>query len=153
MHSALERKGMRRTTLNEQQKAAALLIGLGQFDYRHIAKQVGVHRNSIGNWLRDERFQRLVAKFQNDIERKFADMTVEAVHRKHGLLFTKAVEKLEAMLESKSQKRQMQVIKFLLESGALDDVIRKKQGDQQGEQFSPLRLDPELRSRLRVTQS
>jgi hypothetical protein len=49
-------------------------------------------------------------------------MTIESVHRKNTLLLTKAVDKLEQMLGSKSQKRQLAVIKMLLDYGALPHV-------------------------------
>ena len=144
---------MRRTTITEQQRAAALLLAAGQHEYKEIARMIGVHRNSIGNWLKDERVQALISEFQENIQLKLEDMSIEAVHRKHGLLLTKAVQKLEQMLESKSPRRQLEAVRFLLAHGALDDVIHKKQDTLQGERPSLIRLDPQLHSRLRVTQS
>jgi len=144
---------MRRTTLSEKQRALALLVALGQFTYQEIARQIGIHHNSVTNWLKDERIQRLVSELQQGIQDKLEEGAITSVCHKNTLLLTKAVEKLEAMLESKSQRRQLQVIRLLLEYGALDDVIHKKQDEPQGERPSLIRLDPELRSRLRVTQS
>ena len=140
---------MRRTTLTEKHKAVALLIALGQLTFLEIAKMVDVHRNSITNWLKDARVQVLVGEFQQGIQDKLEDMTIEAVHRKNTLLLTKAVEKLEQLLESKSQKRQLAVIKMLLEYGALPHVIQEKQDDPQKERPSLIRLDPKLRAHVR----
>jgi transposase-like protein len=144
---------MRRTTLNEKQRALALLVALGQFTYQEIARQIGIHHNSVTNWLKDERIQALVNEIQHDIQDKMEGMALESVQRKNTFLLSKAIETLERMLTSKSQKKQLAVIRLLLEYGVLDEVIHKKQDEPQGEQISPLRLDPELRSRLRVTQS
>jgi transposase len=144
---------MRRSTLSEQQRAFATLAALGQFQHKEIARMLNVHRNSVTNWLRDERIQALVNEFQQGMQDKMEGMALESVQRKNGLLLGKAIETLERMLTSKSQRKQLAVIRLLLEYGVLDDVIHKKQDDHQGEQLSHIRLDPELRSRLRVTQS
>jgi hypothetical protein len=80
-------------------------------------------------------------------------MSIEATRRKHDGLIVQAVEKLEKMLTSRSTRRQLEAIKVLLTYGRLPGVSEETQDDLQGEQLSPLRLDPELRSRLRVTQS
>jgi Sigma-70, region 4. len=141
---------MRRKTLNEKQRALALLVALGQFTYQEIARQIGIHHNSVTNWLKDARIQALVSEFQRDMQDKLEGMALESVQRKNGLLLGKAIETLERMLTSKSQRKQLAVIRLLLEYGVLDEVIHKKQGDAQGEQPSPIRLDLELRSRLRV---
>jgi transposase-like protein len=144
---------MRRTTLNEKQRALALLVALGQFTYQEIARQLGIHHNSVTNWLKDARIQALVGEFQRDMQDKIEVMALEAVTRKNTFLLSKAIETLERMLTSKSQRKQLAVIRLLLEYGVLDDVIQKKQDDPQGERPSPIRLDPQLRSRLRVKQS
>jgi|SRR5882724_2625687 len=144
---------MRRTTLTEKHKAVALLIALGQLSFLEIAKMVDVHRNSVTNWLKDERVQVLVGEFQEHIQSKLEDMTIESVHRKNTLLLTKAVEKLEQLLESKSQKRQLAVIKMLLEYGALPQVRHEIQDAPHEERPSLIRLDPALRSRMKVKQS
>jgi transposase-like protein len=144
---------MRRTTLNEKQRALALLVALGQFTYQEIARQIGIHHNSVTNWLKDARIQALVSEFQRDMQDKLEGMALESVQRKNGLLLGKAIETLETMLTSKSQRKQLAVIRLLLEYGVLDEVIHKKQGDAQGEQPSPIRLDPKLRTHLKVTQS
>jgi len=145
---------MRRTTLSEKHKALAVLVALGQFTYKEIARQIGIHHNSVTNWLKDARVQVLVDELQQGIQDKLESISIEAVHRKNTLLLTKAVEKLEQLLESKSQKRQLAVIKLLLEYGALDGVPPQEQPQPpQGERPSLIRLDPALRSRLRVTES
>ncbi len=140
---------MRRTTLTEKHKAVAVLIALGQLSFLEIAKMVDVHRNSVTNWLKDERVQVLVDELQQGIQDKLENMTIESVHRKNTLLLTKAVEKLEQLLESKSQKRQLGVIRLLLEHGALPHVIQEKQADPQGERPSRIQLDPKLRAHVR----
>jgi transposase-like protein len=144
---------MRRTTLNEKQRALALLVALGQFTYQEIARQIGIHHNSVTNWLKDARIQALVNELQQGIQEKLEEGAIKSVCHRNTLLLGKAIQKLEEMLTSKSQRKQLAVIRLLLEYGVLDDVIHKKQNDFQREEFSPLRLDPELRSRLRVTQS
>ena len=141
---------MRRTTLTEKQKAVALLVASGQHEYKAIAQMVGCHFNSVTNWLRDERVQALVTTFQENIQDKLENMALESTHRKNSPLLIKAAEQLEKLLESKSPQRQMEAIKFLL-NGSI--THHEKQDGPQGEQLSPLRLDPELRSRLRVTRS
>ena len=140
---------MRRTTLSEKHKAVALLVALGQLTYQEIARQVGLHYNSITNYLKDERVQALVSEFQENIQSKLEDMTQESVYRKGGPLLVKAVDKLEEMLASKSQKRQLAVIKLLLEHGALPQVRHEIQDAPQGERPSRIQLDPKLRAHVR----
>jgi len=74
---------MRRSTITEQQRAAALLLAAGQHEYKEIARMIGVHRNSISSWARDPRILELVEKLQGDIEGKLEDMSIEATRRKH----------------------------------------------------------------------
>jgi hypothetical protein len=143
---------MRRSTITEQQRAAALLLAAGQHEYREIAQMIGVHRNSIGNWLKNRQVQALVSEFQENIQHKLEDMSIEATRRKHDRLIVQAVDKLESMLTSKSTRRQLAAIKLLLTYGKLPGVTDEAQDEPQ-ERQSLIRLDPELRSRLRVTQS
>ncbi|GEM_PF-6368475 len=106
---------MRRSTLNERQKCVALLIATGQYTYQEIAKQAGIHFNSITRWVKkDERFQALVTQFQEDIAQKLEDMALESMFRKNSPLIQKATSKLNEMLEGKSQRKQMDAIQFLL---------------------------------------
>ncbi|SRR6266566_3412280 len=145
---------MRRTVLSEKQRAVALLVALGQLTYQEIARQVGLHYNSITNYLKDERVQALVSEFQQNIQHQLEDMTRESVYRKDGPLLVRAVDKLEEMLASKSQKRQLGVIKLLLEYGALPGIVQHDQPQgPQGKRPSRIRLDPKLQARLRVTES
>jgi hypothetical protein len=144
---------MRRSTLSERQKAVALLVALGQFSYRQIAKKVGINRNSITLWVKDQRIQDLITKFQADIERKFLDMALESTHQDNSPLMQKAADKLSEMLDSKSQKRQLGVIKFLLESGMLDEVLQQRERERrQQESSSPLRLSDDLRMQMKAKQ-
>lgn len=108
-----------------------------------------MHRNSITNWLRDACVQKLVSEFQENIQHKREDMTMASVHRTQSPLLQKAVEKLEAMLESKSPQRQMDAIAFLLNGSV---APQEKQDTSHGAP-SLIRLEPALRSLLRVKQS
>jgi hypothetical protein len=141
---------MRRTTLSEKHKAVALLVALGQLTYQEIAKQAGIHHNSVTNWLKDERVQALVREFQQDIQDKLATMAVESTHRKNGPLIMKAVDKLEQMLEAKSPQRQLDAIQFLLGGPLAHQDAQKR---PQGEQPSLIRLRPEVRSSLKSKES
>jgi transposase-like protein len=144
---------MRRSTITEQQRAAALLLAAGQHEYKEIARMIGVHRNSIGNWLKNRQVQALVSEFQENIQHKLEDMSIEATRRKHDRLIVQAVEKLEKMLTSKSTRRQLEAIKFLMTYGPLPEDSHHEQPQGSQGQLSSLRLDPQLQSRLRVTQS
>jgi transposase-like protein len=140
---------MRRSCLNERQKAVALLVALGQFSYRQIAKQVGINRNSVTLWLKNAQVLALVAKFQADIEEKMEDQALLSVTSKNTLLLGKALQKMEQMLESKSQKKQMAVIKFLLGQSGVEQVMQQRQQDRtQRESNSPLRLSEDVRALL-----
>jgi hypothetical protein len=139
--------------LSEQQRAFATLVGLGQYQHKQIAQMLNIHRNSVRNWLRDERIQTLVYEVQESMQNKLESMALESVSRKNALLLGKATRKLEEMLEGRSEKKQLAALRLLLEYGALDDVIHKKQDDPHGEQPSPIRLDPQLRAHMKVTQS
>jgi hypothetical protein len=118
-----------------------------------MAKMLRVNRNSISSWARDPRILELVERFQSDIEHKLEDMSIEATRRKHDQLIVQAVQKLEAMLTSKSTRRQLEAIKLLLAYGELHESSQyeQPQGPQEGQ--TRIRLSPELRPHLKVTQS
>jgi len=136
---------VRRGVLSEKQKAVALLLALGQLTFREIVRQVECHYNSITNWTKNAQVQALVSEFQKGIEAKMEDMALESIRRKNDLLLPKALQKLEDMLSSRSQRKQLQVIKFLLEHGA----VPNGEGEPQESQ-SPLRLSPEAQAWLKA---
>ena len=80
-------------------------------------------------------------------------MAVESTYRDNQPLLVKAVDKLEAMLESKSQKRQMQAIKLLLNLHDIEIPERPAPGHTTQERPSLIRLDPALQGKMKVKQS
>jgi len=123
---------MKRSTITEQQRAAALLLATGQHSYKEVATMLRVNRNSISSWARDPRILELVEKFQGDIEDKLESMSIEATRCKHDRLIVQAVDKLESMLTSKSTRRQLAAIKVLLTYGKLPAVSDETPDDPQG---------------------
>src|SRR5207245_8911050 len=87
------------------------------------------------------------------IQEMLEEGAIASVCHRNTLLLTKAVEKLEAMLQSKSQRRQLAVIKLLLEYGALPGVSDARQEDPQEGRPSRIRLDPQLQVRMKEQQS
>jgi DNA-binding CsgD family transcriptional regulator len=140
---------VRRATLSEKQKAVALLVALGQLTYREIARQVGIHYNSVTDWLKNAQVLALVHKFEADFERKIEDQALESIRRKNDLLLPKALEQLEKMLSSRSQRKQLQAIQFLMEHGAVPDGEEESQYPPQDSQ-SPLQLSPEAQAWLKT---
>jgi DNA-binding CsgD family transcriptional regulator len=140
---------LRRSSLTEKQKSVALLIALGELTYIEIARLLDINRNTVTNLTKNAQVQALVTEFQQGIQDKMESQTLRSIQHKNALLLPKALEKLEAMLDSRSQKKQMQVIKFLLSYGArpggsdapLDPV-------QEGQ--SHLQLSPEARAWLKA---
>lgn len=139
---------MKRATVSEKQRAVELLVALGELSYRQIARQVEVHYNSITAWVRNPQVLALVHEIQKGIQDKMESQALEAVQRKNALLLLKALQKLEDMLDSKSQKKQMEVVKFLLSYGALSGVT-----DAPQERQSHMRLSPEAQAWLKAHQS
>jgi hypothetical protein len=126
----------------------ALLVAIGELSYQEIARQVQCHYNSITAWVRNPQVLALVAEFQQGIQDKIEAQTLEAVQRKNDLLLPKALEQLEKMLSSRSQKKQLQVIKFLLSYGKLPGGEDSQDPAQEGQ--SRIRLSPEARAWLKV---
>jgi hypothetical protein len=146
---------MKRSVLSEQQRAAATLLGLGQYPHRTIARMLGVHRNSLVNWLKDPRIQALVQEVQARLQDRLEEGAMASVGYKNTALVGKAIERLEQMLQSKSPKRQMTAIKLLLEYGALpgssDESQEKPQESREQETF--IRIDPVVYNRVQAKQS
>jgi len=140
---------MRRSSLTEKQKAVALLIALGELTYIEIARLLNINRNTPTNLMKNEQVQALVAEFQQGMQDKMESQTLEFIQHKNALLLPKALQKLEAMLDSRSQKKQMQVVRFLLSYGARPGGSEAPLGPVQESQ-SPLRLSPEAQAWLKA---
>jgi hypothetical protein len=110
---------------------------------------LGVHRNSLVNWLKDPRIQALVHEVQARIQDRLEEGAMASVGYENAALVGKAVERLEQMLQSKSPKRQVAAIKLLLEYGPLPSGSDEPQEAPQESQ-SPLRLSPEAQAWLKV---
>jgi hypothetical protein len=139
---------VRRSILSEKQKSVALLLALGELTYIEISRLLHINRNTVTNLTKNAQFLALVAEFQKGIHDKMESQTLEAVQRKNRLLLPKALEQLEKMLSSKSQKKQLGVFKFLLSYGARPGGTEESQEAPQQESRSPLRLSPEARAWL-----
>jgi hypothetical protein len=59
---------VRRATVSEKQRAVALLVALGQFNYRQIAQQAQCHYNSITAWMKNAQVLALVLRFIIDAQ-------------------------------------------------------------------------------------
>ena len=140
---------MRRSILTQKQTMAALLLALGELSYREIARQVQCHYNSITAWVRNPQVLTLVAELQKGIQDRMEAQALVAVQRKNDLLLPKALAELERMLSSRSQKKQLAVIRFLLSYGRVPGCDESQAGLQEG-QPSPLRLSDEARAWLKA---
>jgi ribosomal protein S13 len=140
---------MRRSVLSEQQRAFATLIGLGQYQHKEIAQMLNIRRNSIRNWLRDERIQSLVSEVQERVQQKLESLAIESTVRGNTRLMQKATQKLHAMLDGRSVKRQLMAIDFLL-NGAMPS---QEQLEDQREHETCIRIDPVVYNRVQAKQS
>jgi hypothetical protein len=140
---------MRRSVLSERQRAFATLIGLGQYQHKQIAQMLNIHRNSVRNWLRDERIQTLVSEVQERVQAKLESLAIESTVRGNSPLMHKATEKLHAMLDGRSVKRQLMAIDFLL-NGSMPSQ-EQQQESREHETF--IRIDPVVYNRLQAKQS
>jgi AcrR family transcriptional regulator len=144
---------VKRSTLTEQQKCVALLVATGQHTYQRIAQMAHCHFNTVTRWVnKDERFQALVQRFQENIAQKLQDLAVESTFRDNSSLMQQAVQTLEAFLHSGSSKKQMQAIDFLL-GGALQHQPERAQERPQPERLSLIRLTDEIMVRHGFKQS
>jgi ParB-like chromosome segregation protein Spo0J len=140
---------MRRGILSERQRAFATLIGLGQYQHKEIAQMLNIHRNSVRNWLRDERIQTLVSEVQERMQNKLESLAVQSTVKSNSPLMQKAAQKLDAMLDGRSVKRQLMAIDFLL-NGSMPS--QEKQQDQR-EHETFIRIDPVIYNRVQAKQS
>jgi len=131
----------------------ALLLALGELTYIQIARLLNINRNTVTNLTKNVQVQTLIHKFEADFERKIEAQTLEAVQRKNDLLLPKALHELEKMLSSRSQRKQLQVIKFLLSYGKVPGGTEASQDPTQKGQPSPLRLSDEARAWLKAHSS
>lgn len=121
--------------LTEKQLKAVEMLQSGEFTKGEIAETVGVHRNTITAWCKDDRFKAALKECADEKIRQ----TLSMLKAKS----TRATEILFQLAESSDKRVQMEAVKYILDRN-LGKTTSKLQIDENTDNQGTIDIESEI---------